>query len=151
MIELSDERAAELLAENKRLKDAMIKQQHDIGQTLGKALGYPPYPEDWKAGDDVCTGDHVAESLADEIVQRLSAAEEKLREEQKTLDSIGHFMVGMVKFEKNLAGVFVMERYDFLGMRRQSHSTGAKTVRAAIAAARAAGWDLGDTNKETKL
>lgn len=80
---------------------------------------------------------HSVQSLVDaklaSVTARLAAAEE-------TLNSIGHFMVGMVKFEKNFAGVFVMERYDFFGMKRQSHSTGAKSVQAAIAAAVSAGW-----------
>jgi len=69
---------AEKDAEIARLKDACIKQSHDIEQTLGKALGYPWYKDDQKnfpgttEADGVCTGEHVAESIAMEAATQIA-------------------------------------------------------------------------------
>ncbi len=68
----------ELLAEVALLKNALIQQQEEISQTLGKALGYPRYSDDLMSFPDcppddtsVCTGDNVAESLASEAADRI--------------------------------------------------------------------------------
>ena len=68
--------------EVERLRAALIKQQHEIQQTLGEALNYPKFSDDQKnfpgaTGDGVCVGDHVAESLAAEAAKEL----ERLRGE----------------------------------------------------------------------
>jgi hypothetical protein len=73
-------------AEIERLKAACIKQQHDIQQTLGKALCYPPYPREFEAGNLVCVGEHVAETLADEAAAELAKLREQGEEQRRRLD-----------------------------------------------------------------
>lgn len=77
-----------LRAEVERLRSAHTNLQHDIQQTLGRALGYPWFKNDQKnfpgstEADGVCVGDHVAESLADEAADKIAALRaenEKLR------------------------------------------------------------------------
>lgn len=71
-------------AECKRLLDACVKQNHEICQTLGKALGYPWFKDDLgifpgaTEADGVCVGDHVAESLAAEAAEKIAALEESV-------------------------------------------------------------------------
>jgi hypothetical protein len=80
-------RPAVTSGEVERLRAALIKQQHEIQQTLGKALNYPKFSDDQKnfpgaTGDAVCIGDHVAESLASEAakeIERLRADNAELR------------------------------------------------------------------------
>lgn len=55
----------EAWAEIERLRNACARQNYDIEQTLGRALGYPRF--------DVCVGDHVAETLAAEIAEKYAA------------------------------------------------------------------------------
>lgn len=68
-----------LRAEVERLRSAHTNLQHDIQQTLGRALGYPWFKNDQKnfpgstEADGVCVGDHVAESLADEAADKIAA------------------------------------------------------------------------------
>lgn len=68
---------ADLEAEIIRLREALTKQNDEICQTLGKALGYPWFKDDQKnfpgATDEhgVCVGDHVAESIAMEAARRI--------------------------------------------------------------------------------
>ena len=68
--------------EVERLKDAIIKQSHDIEQTLGRVLGYPWYKDDRKnfpdatEADGVCVGEHVPESLALEAANKIKRLEE---------------------------------------------------------------------------
>jgi hypothetical protein len=78
-----------LTARVAKLEWACSATQHDIQQTLGKALNYPWYKDDQKnfpnatEADGVCVGDHVAESLADETVTKITALRaenEKLRD-----------------------------------------------------------------------
>lgn len=64
--------------ENKRLLDAMVRQQHEIQQILGKALGYPPFPPEFDAEGQVAVGDHVAESLAMEAAKQLASVTARL-------------------------------------------------------------------------
>ena len=64
---LADLQAAR--TEVSRLRDALSRTNDEISQTLGKALGYPRFSDDQKnfpgaTGDDVCVGEHVAETLA---------------------------------------------------------------------------------------
>ena len=71
-------------------KTACIKTQYEISQTLGKALGYPWLIDDQKnfpgatEDDGVCTGEHVAETLA------LEAAGKLIRY-QDALENIKHY------------------------------------------------------------
>ena len=78
-----------LTARVAKLEWACSATQHDIQQTLGKALNYPWYKDDQKnfpnatEADGVCVGDHVAESLAEETVTKITALRaenEKLRD-----------------------------------------------------------------------
>lgn len=69
------------------LKFALSKQNEEICQILGIALGYPYFYKDQKnfpgttEKDGVCVGDHVAETIAMEAAKRIA----KLEEEIKTL------------------------------------------------------------------
>ena len=67
-----------------RLRTALSKQNDEICQTLGLALGYPKFCDDQAnfpgttEANGVCVGDHVAESIAAEaagIISKLRAAE----------------------------------------------------------------------------
>ena len=72
-------RLRELVAEKdgriRHLERACAKQNADVCQTLGAALGYPWFRDDpatfpgATAGDGVCVGAHVAESIADEAAE----------------------------------------------------------------------------------
>ena len=82
-----DQLKAELAAlrrENARLRDAVSKQNDEIEQTLGKALGYPWYKDDQKnfpgatEANGVCVGEHVAETLAAEAANRLKSCKCRL-------------------------------------------------------------------------
>lgn len=81
--------ARQAAAEIERLRAACSQQNDSICQTLGKALGYPWFKDDQKIfpgateENGVCVGDHVAESLADEICKEL----EHLRAQNKWLQS----------------------------------------------------------------
>lgn len=73
-----------LKAEVERLRHAAATTAHDVEQTLGRALRYPPYgPDMFPDGvpnGDVCVGDHVPESLADEaadLIERLRADQDR--------------------------------------------------------------------------
>lgn len=75
-------------------KDACFKQNHEIEQTLGKALGYPWFkdsPEIFPEAieeDGVCVGDHVAESLAVEAANRIKSYEEKINKVTDNLNML---------------------------------------------------------------
>lgn len=86
---------AQLIAENEKarrrieeLTTACVKQNEEICQTLGKALGYPWFKDDQKnfpgtiEADGVCVGEHVAETIAEEAAMCISRleAEKKLLE-----------------------------------------------------------------------
>lgn len=69
-------------AENARLREACSKQNDDVCQVLGKALGYPWYKDDqtnFPGADEsngVCVGDHAAESIADEAAKTIARLRE---------------------------------------------------------------------------
>lgn len=68
--------AAEAADEIERLRAWYTRMCNEIEQVLGKALGFPPFPDDWPGAEgQVCVGDHVPESLAAMIARRLAAAE----------------------------------------------------------------------------
>lgn len=80
-----------------RLRFAAVRQQRDIQQTLGKALGYPKFCDDKKnfpdatEADGFCVGDHVAESLANETaseLDRLRAECDELRAKLAEVEAI---------------------------------------------------------------
>jgi hypothetical protein len=84
-----------LRQERDQLKHAIARENHDITQTLGKALGYPWFKDDLKnfpdatEADGVCVGDHVAASLASEAaakINQLRAEVEELRKDKARLD-----------------------------------------------------------------
>jgi hypothetical protein len=68
--DLLDRAAAELM----RLRGALVRQGHEIEQTLGRALGYPPLCPGEGTVDhgQVCVGEHTAESLAAEAAETIS-------------------------------------------------------------------------------
>lgn len=65
----------ELIDSAERYKQACIKQNHEIEQTLGRALGYPKYSDDQDIfpgateDDGVCVFDQIAETLAKEAAR----------------------------------------------------------------------------------
>jgi hypothetical protein len=67
----------EALAKCERLRAACSQTEHAVCQILGRALKYPRYADDPKNfpdeadSDDVCTGDHVAVTLAEEAAHEL--------------------------------------------------------------------------------
>lgn len=73
--------------EIERLYTAYYKNENEICQTLGKALGYPCFKDDQKnfpgatEEDGVCVGEHVAVTLAQEAANEI----ERLREENQKL------------------------------------------------------------------
>lgn len=69
-----------------------IMRDHEIDQILGKALGYPNLPPDWDAGDDVCTGDNVPESLAMEAADEIT----RLRDEMERVKAAARRIGGAV-------------------------------------------------------
>ena len=80
------ERAAD---EIERLRDACTKMNTEVCQRLGKALGYPWFKDDQEnfpgatEENGVCTGEHVAESIAAEAaaeIERLRAELDKANE-----------------------------------------------------------------------
>lgn len=65
-----------VLDELEPIKQAFAKQDHEICQILGKALGYPKFADDQKnfpgaTGDDVCVGEHTAETIAAEAAKKI--------------------------------------------------------------------------------
>jgi hypothetical protein len=75
-----EQQLADAKARVAHLEKACCKQNNDISQTLGKALGYPWFKDDQKTfpgateENGVCVGEHVAETLADEAVRMLADA-----------------------------------------------------------------------------
>ena len=63
-----------------RLRETCIRDEYDIRQTLGKALGYPWFKDDQNnfpgatEENGVCVGEHVAVTLAMEAAKQLTAA-----------------------------------------------------------------------------
>jgi hypothetical protein len=78
---LARELAAER-AEVERLREACMRTNAAVCQSLGKALGYPWFKDDQKnfpgatEADGVCVGEHVAESVAEEAARALKRWEE---------------------------------------------------------------------------
>jgi hypothetical protein len=70
-----------LRGEVARLKAACAATEHEVQQTLGKALGYPPLYPDAEATDSgqVGVGDHVAASLADEAAATIGGLQAALQ------------------------------------------------------------------------
>lgn len=74
---------ARLETELERLRNAICKHEEDICQTAGKALGYYPWFKDdqknFPGADEswgVCVGDHVSESITDELAKRYAELRE---------------------------------------------------------------------------
>lgn len=95
-LERAHDEIARLEAETVRLREACAKQNAEICQTLGKALGYPWFKDDRKNFPDateehgVCVGDHVAESIAMEAARRIATQDaeiEKLRAQVRELEA----------------------------------------------------------------
>lgn len=88
-----------LRAEVEKLKAAYSITQHDIQQTLGRALNYPWFKDDLTnfpnatEADGVCVGDHVAESLADEAAAKIIELCAKVERLEGALKEIGSITV----------------------------------------------------------
>lgn len=72
--------------EIERLRLACTKMNTEVCQSLGKALGYPWFKDDQTnfpgatEENGVCTGDHVAESIANEAADEIERLRNALRE-----------------------------------------------------------------------
>ena len=83
---LTNERDA-ARAEVARLRLCASKINEEICQTLGRALGYPRFADDpvnfpGYEDDDVCVGDHVAETIAMEAARRIETYKKRLGEHE---------------------------------------------------------------------
>jgi len=71
---------------------------HEVEQTLGKALGYPWFKDDRAnfpdatEADRVCVGEHVPESIALEVANKIKELEAELAQE-KILHQLDHSSV----------------------------------------------------------
>ena len=76
-----------------RLRAALTKQNDEICQTLGKALGYPWFKDDQVVfpgateENGVCVGDHVAESIAEEAARTIRETRAALAETVELLET----------------------------------------------------------------
>ena len=76
-----DEATAPLRQRIAELDRSLRQQNHEVCQTLGKALHYAWFKDDQAnfpgatEADGVCVGDHVAETLATEAAKRIAALE----------------------------------------------------------------------------
>lgn len=89
------EAIAPLQAEIARLRKACVDTEHEVQQILGKALGYYPWHKDDQKNfpgateaDGVCVGDHVAATLAMEVVDRIRNLQAKLDVAMEALKKI---------------------------------------------------------------
>lgn len=76
---------APVLEQQEQFRQAWIKENDEIEQILGKALGYPWFKDDMyfpgaTEEDGVFVGEHVPATLAMEAAKRITALEEALRE-----------------------------------------------------------------------
>jgi hypothetical protein len=71
-------------------KYAVAKDNHDINQILGKALGYPEAFPDISDVDDgsVVTGEHIPVTLAMEAAKQLTQTQQKLDTAAEALESV---------------------------------------------------------------
>lgn len=81
----SQEQSIEMLNNDlKHLRLAAARDNEEITQVLGRALGYPWFKDDQKnfpgatEANGVCVGDHVAASLAVEAAKTIKAMRERL-------------------------------------------------------------------------
>lgn len=80
-------------AELARLRYACQKNDNDIEQVLGRALGYPRYCDDQTNfpgstdADGVCVGDQVAASLALQAADRIKALATELEQARADVDA----------------------------------------------------------------
>lgn len=74
-------------------KDAAIRQNFEIEQILGKALGYPWYKDDQQNfpgstdADGVCVGEHTPGSIADEAAKRIRELTDRISVLEEILGS----------------------------------------------------------------
>ena len=94
MTECADE-IDRLRADNNRLREAITQQNHEVCQTLGKALGYPWFKDDAEnfpsatEADGVCVGDHVADTLACEAATRIDRLRAAVRAAHEVIKATG--------------------------------------------------------------
>ncbi len=61
---------AKLQRRIKFLENAVAKENYQLEQLLGKALGYPEYPPEFDAPEgDVCVGEHIIYTLVQELIE----------------------------------------------------------------------------------
>ena len=112
-----------------RLRTGISRQEYEIQQSLGKALGYPWYKDDPKnfpgstEKDGVCVGDHVAETLAMEAARKINdlqlavfhantvagmALEDLKKARSEVVDLAHDLAITMVERDKALSDVILL-------------------------------------------
>lgn len=87
--QLIDEEIMRLRERVKHITDGFNREQNDIIQTCGNALGYPRFCDDQTAfpgateADGVCVGEHVAASIAAELANKYRDAMERVKRLEK--------------------------------------------------------------------
>ena len=84
----------------KRLYDGVLKNNQEIEQTCGKALGYSWFKDDQKnfpgatEKDGVCVGEHVAETIVSELAKRHTEVLARI----KRLEEAGDYLCAAAAF-----------------------------------------------------
>lgn len=109
--QLLDEEVMRLRERVKRFEcivDGFRREQNDIEQTCGKALGYPRFCNDQKnfpgstEADGVIIGDHVAASIAAELANKYAEAMERVKRLEEAGDAMceTYEEIGMDSFDR---------------------------------------------------
>lgn len=79
---------------NRFLVDSYAKAHEEICQTAGKALGYPWLKDDQKnflgatEEDGVCVGEHVAETIVEELAMKYTEARDRIKRLEESGDRV---------------------------------------------------------------
>lgn len=135
---LQDERdrlQAQLSAATERadkMRSATMRQNEEICQTLGKVLGYPWFKDDPRnfpgatEADGVCVGDHVAESLAMEAVNRITQQAER----ERALREAGNKLLCSLNDYMSLASEHELVQFAYFGCAKDAKEEWGKLLSA---------------------
>jgi hypothetical protein len=110
-------REALLEAQLKRIRDLCAKDDDEICQTLGKALGYPWFKDDQvnfpgaTEEQGVCVGDHVAATLSMDAARKIEKAEAERARLRKALEDA----IEMVEHWGGYASDYFRDKHDLAG------------------------------------
>lgn len=136
-----------------RLRNACAKQNHEIEQTIARALGYPRYaddPKNWpdaaaENSPDVCAGDHVAETLAAEIAEKYAATQAEIAQAREDLSFLGasQYSNRRLRIQMKDYGKWLKSEGERLGALTLAIATAAESFTAE-----AAGLEFTDAGKQ---